>query len=325
MLIEEKAWISDIQRFCIQDGPGIRTTVFFMGCNLSCNWCQNPETRISGRQLMFDKSKCIYCYNCIDVCTEKCINKKPLSIKINRFKCSVCGKCAEICLTKALEICGKLYSVKEVFKEVFRDEVFYKKSTGGVTLSGGEPMLRPLFCAELLKMCRERGINTVMETAGCVSWSAFELILDYVDLFLYDLKTLNNNEHKLKIGVENTLILENIKKLSNLNKNIIARIPLITGFNDNLKSFRKILNFIKNNTNIEIIHLLPFHQLGSSKYELLGLDYEMQAVKELDNFGQFIIEGEKKGFKIDVGGYYYNNFKINSKKKNIFFIKEILK
>ena len=252
-----KATIFDIQRNSFVDGPGIRTTVFFKGCNLHCKWCHNPESQSAQKQMMYYKDKCIGCGKCAEVC--------PNQLK----KCDFCGKCELYCPADARKVCGKEYSVDEVFNEIAKDKMFYENSGGGATFSGGECMLQTDFLCEILKKCKDNGIHTAVDTAGNVPWQYFEKILPYTDLFLYDVKAISDDLHKQGTGVSNRLILENLEKLSG-KRDIIVRIPLIGGFNDSETEVSGIAEFLKK---IKCIKKepLPYHSMGEHKYDALGI------------------------------------------------------
>lgn len=252
-----KATIFDIQRNSFVDGPGIRTTVFFKGCNLRCKWCHNPESQSAQKQMMYYKDKCIGCGKCAEVCP-------------NQFKkCDFCGKCELYCPANARKVCGKEYSVDEVFNEIAKDKMFYDNSGGGATFSGGECMLQADFLCEILKKCRENGIHTAIDTAGNVPWEYFESVLPYTDMFLYDVKAFSEDLHKQGTGVSNKLILENLLRLSG-KCDIIVRIPVIGGFNDDKTELRQIAGFLKK---IKCIKKepLPYHSMGEHKYDALGI------------------------------------------------------
>lgn len=255
-----KAMIFDIQRNSFVDGPGIRTTVFFKGCNLRCKWCHNPESQSFEKQMMFYKDKCTGCGKCREVC--------PNHLK----KCDFCGKCELYCPAEARKICGREYTSDEVFAEVIKDKAFYDNSGGGVTFSGGECMLQLDFLCEILEKCKSAGIHTAVDTAGNVPWKSFEKILPFTDLFLYDIKAFGAELHRKGTGVSNELILENLKNLSG-RADIIVRIPVIGGYNDNDEEIRRIADFLKQ---IKIIkaELLPYHAMGEHKYTALGRNPE---------------------------------------------------
>lgn len=248
-----KATIFDIQRNSYVDGPGIRTTVFFKGCNLRCKWCHNPESQNFRKEILFYKNKCTGCGRC-----------KDLTVDNGSF----------FCFNDAKEICGSEYTVDEVFAEVIKDKAFYETSGGGVTFSGGECMLQIDFLAEILKKCKENGIHTAVDTAAHIPWENFQKILPYTDLFLYDVKTMDNEIHKKYTGVENTLILENLAKLLKSNIHLWIRVPIISGVNDTEEEMNNIKSFLDENGYPAKIELLPYHAMGEHKYEALGKSVE---------------------------------------------------
>lgn len=253
-----KAIIFDIVRNSFVDGPGIRTTVFFKGCNLRCAWCHNPESQFFEKEIMFFKNKCTACGKCREVC--------PYNLE----KCDFCGKCELFCPNDAKKICGKEMSVNEVFDEIIKDKAFYENSGGGVTFSGGECMLQIDFLVKILKKCKENSLHTAVDTAGCVPWESFEKIIPYTDLFLYDIKVMDSERHKKYIGTGNELILENYAKLAEHNANIWVRVPVIPDVNDNEEEKRKLEKFLKENGTPEKIEFLPYHSMGEHKYQALG-------------------------------------------------------
>lgn len=243
-----KATIFDIERNSFVDGPGIRTTVFFKGCNLKCKWCHNPESQNFQKEILFYKNKCSGCGRC-----------KGLTVDNENF----------LCFNDAREICGKEYTADEVLKEILKDEAFYETSGGGVTFSGGECMLQIDFLLEILKKCKENGIHTSVDTAGHVPWEYFEKIIPYTDLFLYDIKSMDNNIHKEYTGVENTLILKNLAKLLQSDKTVWIRVPVIPGVNDTEEEFYNIKSFLLKNGQPAKVELLPYHAMGEHKYDAL--------------------------------------------------------
>ncbi len=247
--------IFDIQRNSFVDGPGIRTTVFFKGCNLNCAWCHNPESQKPSTEMMIYKNKCIGCGKCQSVCTSK-------------NACVLCGKCELFCPQDARKVCGKKYTVEEVLNKVTKDKAYYENSGGGVTLSGGECMLQAEFVLELLKKLKEECIHTAIDTAGSVPFECFEKILPYTDLFLYDVKIWDSQLHKRYVGADNRLILDNLERLFEKNARVWVRIPVIKGVNDNIDDFKKIRNFIGGRA--EKVELLPYHPMGENKYTAIG-------------------------------------------------------
>lgn len=261
-----KATIFDIERNSYVDGPGIRTTVFFKGCNLRCVWCHNPESQSPKPQMMFYKNKCTGCGKC----KERCPN--------NLEKCGLCGKCTLYCPHDAREICGKEYTVDEVIREILKDKAFYDNSDGGVTFSGGECMLQIDFLEEILKECKKNGIHTAVDTAGYVQFEYFERILRFTDLFLYDIKCFDSEKHKQYTGVGNESILENLKRLLTTKKSVWIRIPIIPMVNDTEEELQKIKAFLEACQSPKKIELLPYHAMGEHKYEAIGKEVQMFAV-----------------------------------------------
>lgn len=258
--------IFDIQRFSLHDGPGIRTTIFFKGCPLRCLWCHNPESINPKIELAFYKHKCIGCNSCIAICPTGALQNSEKDGKSYIIElCRFCWKCVDACPSEALLLQGKIYSVDEVLEEISKDIPFYKQSGGGVTLSGGEPTFQFDFCFHLLKGCKEMGIGTALDTSGFVSWDKFETLLPLVDIFLYDIKHINSEEHKKLTGVPNEVILENLAKLNDSGKHIEIRIPIIPGYNDSNENITAISRFIAKLKSIRRVKLLPYHKLGLSK------------------------------------------------------------
>lgn len=251
--------IFDIQRGSYVDGPGIRTTVFFKGCNLKCAWCHNPEGQNFKPQILYYKNKCKDCGICKDACQHK-------------EACILCGKCTYFCPNDAKILCGKTYSSKEIVNIVKKDFSYYT-SGGGVTFSGGECMLQIDFLEELLKECKKAGIHTAVDTAGCVPYDSFDRILPYTDLFLFDIKLISKSLHIKYTGSDNHLILENLKKLLKSGKKIWIRIPIIAEVNDSVEEMLKIKDFLKNNGYPEKVELLPYHAMGEHKFAAIGRSF----------------------------------------------------
>jgi pyruvate formate lyase activating enzyme len=252
-----KATVFDIQRSSFVDGPGIRTTVFFKGCNLRCAWCHNPESQSAALQMMFYKNKCTGCGKC----KEKC----PNSLE----KCDFCGRCTLYCPHDAREICGKEYTVEEVLRVILKDKTFYENSDGGVTFSGGECMLQIDFLEEILKECKKNGIHTAVDTAGHVPFEKFERILPYTDLFLYDIKAFDEELHVKCTGASNRIILENLKYLDSIKKAIEVRIPLVPEYNST--EIEQIARFLAPLRSVKAVRVLPYHDYARSKYASLGM------------------------------------------------------
>lgn len=256
--MKKTAVIFDIAKSSFVDGPGIRTTVFFKGCNLRCQWCHNPESWKAEPELMFYRDKCTACGACLRNC--------PNGLKT----CNLCGICEHYCPNDARRICGKTYTAKEIFGEISRDKIFYDTSGGGVTFSGGECMLYPDFLRDVLVLCRDGGIHTAVDTAGNVPWESFLKVVPHTDLFLYDIKFMDPSLHKKYTGVSNELILENLAKLLESDANVFVRVPVIAGVNDSVDEMLKIKSFFEKHGHPQKIELLPYHKLGESKAHAIG-------------------------------------------------------
>ncbi len=271
--------IFDIQRFSVHDGPGIRTLIFIKGCPLSCLWCSNPESQKKEPQIMFIRNNCIGCRKCLSVCAVNAINFNS-SFRIDYDKCIQCGKCIDVCYSNALNMAGYKRTVKEVLDEVKKDNIYYRRSGGGITLSGGEPLAQPEFTKELLKACKASGLHTAIETTAFAFEDALKKVLPWLDLVLLDIKTMDYNKHIKYIGQSNEKILQNAKLIAQFGIPIIVRIPIITGFNDDISSIKDITNFAISLKSVKEIHIMPYHRLGQNKYEYLGYEYKL---KELES------------------------------------------
>jgi pyruvate formate lyase activating enzyme len=278
-----KGIVTHIQRYSIHDGPGIRTVVFFKGCPLSCLWCCNPETQSFKPELEFIKNLCQQCGQCVKICPEKAVNSElfcPEQAKIDHQKCTVCGKCALVCPSGALKIIGEEMEAEAILTLIKKDGAFYRRSGGGVTLSGGEPLFQPDFAIQLLRACHNLNINSAIETCGLAAQNIFEQTLPFTDLFLYDIKNLEPLKHQRLTGASNKLILSNLRWLRKKTAHVILRLPLIPGFNmdkENLQSVSRLVNDL----GIEEVNLMPFHQMGKDKYSHLGRDYQLAEQIEL--------------------------------------------
>jgi len=302
---ENSALIFNIQRFSIHDGPGIRTTVFFKGCPLRCQWCHNPESIKPLPEIGYHESRCIKCHKCIEVCPTEALSTSQNGIMINREKCDGCGKCAEICYSGALELYGRHMKIEEVMAEVIRDLPFYKNSNGGLTASGGEPLAQANFVADFFARAREEGIHTALDTSGHAEWATLRKVLDYTDLVLYDVKTMNPERHKMLTGVSNDLILANLERICGEGIPVIVRIPLIPNYNivNVEKDSKEIADFLQSLKTVKRVDLLPFHRLGKSKYLMLGRNY----IVDIEPPDKEYVERAKKilvsgGIEVSIGG-----------------------
>jgi len=278
----KEGMVFSIQRFSLQDGPGIRTTVFLKGCPLRCDWCSNPESQTLDPEIMFRSHNCQSCGTCAEICKVQAITLEDSFPHLNREICTLCMDCVTACLNGALETTGERLTIEAVVEEASKDELFYSNSGGGVTLSGGEPLLQADFAYRLLKGCKEKGLQTALDTCGHISWDAMQRALEYTDLVLFDLKHLKPEKHLQGTCVGNDLILENLKKAvqSNLTR-IWIRIPVIEDYNDSQEYFQELAAFLKTMP-IEKVSLLAYHEWGKAKYTALDREYPHNSKTALD-------------------------------------------
>lgn len=297
------ATIINIQKYSIHDGPGIRTTVFFKGCPLNCLWCHNPESQNPRREIMFFKERCTSCGTCVKGCAPKAIKFIEGYPVVDKCKCSLCGKCSDFCLSNARELVGKDITVKHLMSEIIKDEVFYEESNGGVTFSGGEPLIYADYLKNVLKFCKDKDIHTTIDTSGYAPWEQFEKIINNVDLILFDIKHMNNEKHLKYTGVSNHVILENLKKLSERGSNIYIRMPIIAGVNDDDENITKAVDFLSK-LNIIQVNLLPYHKMGMDKYRRLNMQYKLsgEETPTEEAMNQVAEKFKKAGIKIKIGG-----------------------
>ncbi|MBQ4562455.1 MAG: glycyl-radical enzyme activating protein [Clostridia bacterium] len=273
--------VFNIQRFSIHDGPGIRTNVFLKGCPLNCLWCHNPEGLSNKPQVKYSPLKCIGCGDCVKVCEPKGHQLRDGVHTLDFSKCIGCLECARICPAGAMESYGEAKSVEDIIAEVMRDAAYYKTSGGGLTLSGGEPLYQGEFAVEILKAAKEKGIHTAVETCGMVSEDVIRAAAEYVDLFLYDYKITGEEKHKEMTGASQKQILSNLSMLDSMGCEIILRCPIIPGINDDDNHYHGIADIANKYKNIKEINIMPYHTLGNSKREKLGMDikYETHSMK----------------------------------------------
>jgi pyruvate formate lyase activating enzyme len=293
--------VFDIRKYSIHDGPGIRTTVFFKGCPLRCWWCHNPEGQEVEPELVYRKSRCIGCGECVKSCQREAISLVAQAVSVNREKCVLCNDCCRVCPSDALSIAGKRMSVKEVLEEIERDRTFYEESGGGVTFSGGEPLLQPDFLNALLKECKERAIHTVVDTCGFARYEIIDSIRNKVDLFLYDIKTMDSRKHTKYTGASNEQILKNLKKLAEGGSSIVISFPIIPGINDDDKNVTRTAEFISSLPNIKQVNLLPYHRAGIEKYKNLGKPYKLDKIQPPSNQRIKSVKEIMEAFGIRVG------------------------
>lgn len=280
--------ILNIQRYCVHDGPGIRTTIFLKGCPLSCLWCSNPTTQNINNELGFEKSKCFGCGTCMEICPELAISFDKIPV-IDREKCTLCGKCTESCKGTALKILGESKTVEELVKAAESDMVFYRSTGGGVTLSGGEILMQAEFSRAVLAECQKRGLNTAIETSCFAPFEKLQTVAEYSDCIMADIKHLDSEIHKKITGVPNELILENIKKLTSLYPQTLIRIPLIPNLNTDNDHIIRLAKFVSELA-MPKVELLPYHALGESKYATIGRKYSLTGSKLQPEHLQRIVE-----------------------------------
>ena len=276
------ALVTNIQGYSIHDGPGIRTVVFLKGCSLACQWCANPESIAPQVQIGFIKNLCTGCGKCFAVCPEDALSNDPAKNRIDYSKCTACGKCVEVCAYKAMVRYGNPMTVEEVFDAVRRDKMFYDSSGGGITVSGGEPLLQATFVKELFDLCKAEGISTCIETAGFVSPESFKLVLPVTDCILFDLKHMNPDIHFKYIGQCNERILENAKLVAGSGANVLFRIPLIPTINDTDENIKQTAAFVKSIMKNPKIQLMPYHRMGDSKYQALKIPNLLRDCKVME-------------------------------------------
>lgn len=278
--MKNKGIIFNIQKFSIHDGPGIRTTVFFKGCPLRCKWCANPESQLENVQILWDKSKCCKCKTCISICPQNAINLIDNKIIINDKKCIGCLQCITNCPNNALKNEGEYKEIEEIVKKCLQDKDFYEESNGGVTISGGEGMSQPSFLKGLVSALKKENIHVAIETTGYIDHELFKELSILFDLILFDIKHYNSNKHFEGTGVYDDLIIQNLKWAIANGINVLPRIPVIPCFNDSLEDANGISDLLKNVGETKV-QLLPFHQFGEKKYDMLNKEYTLKNVKAL--------------------------------------------
>ena len=274
--------IFDIKRYAINDGPGIRTAVFFKGCPLECWWCHNPEGQSRQPQLMFRSNRCKFSRTCLTVCPRGAISWKSGSVT-DWDACDDCGICAEMCFAGARELVGRKVTVDQLISEIERDIPFYDQSDGGVTFTGGEPVYQKEFLEHVLIACKERQIHTAVDTSGHTSWENLKSILPLVDIFLYDVKLMDENKHMIYTSISNRQILGNLQKLSEAGAHILVRIPLIPEINDDDENLVQCATFLTRLPSLDGVALMPYHDIGLSKYQALGMKNKLDRTMSPSN------------------------------------------
>lgn len=297
--------IFDIKRYAINDGPGIRITIFLKGCPLSCDWCHNPESQSTKMQKMYTNTKCIGCEKCVEACEQNACTLTPNGIVTDPNACILCGKCAEVCPTKATEMSGELQSIDQIVEAIERETVFFDQSNGGVTISGGEPLMHSDFLIKLLDACGEKNIHRVVDTTGFAKTKTLLEVAERTEHFLFDLKMMDDKKHKEYTGVGNEVILKNLKVLSESGASINIRIPLIKGVNDDDENIEQTARFIASlKGKKKKINILPYHGIAAKKYEKLGLLYNERSMAEpsVEVQRKVIQKFEEYGLEAMIGG-----------------------
>jgi pyruvate formate lyase activating enzyme len=299
---EPSGLVFNILRFCLHDGPGIRTTVFLKGCPLACWWCHNPEGQASRPDLLFYEARCRRCGACVEVCPHAEAVPPDGGVRPSRL-CERCGACVEVCVASARELVGRRMSVAEVLREVERDVIFFEESGGGVTLSGGEPLLQPRFVAALLGACRDRRIHTALETCGMAATQVLLEIARKADLVLYDLKVLDPQKHRHYTGVPNLAIKTNLEALAATGHPLVVRLPVIPGINDGEADIDDSARFLAR-LGLRRIDLLPYHRVGIDKYQRLGVPYRLPETAAPGPAQNRAVAArfESAGFEVTMGG-----------------------
>jgi pyruvate formate lyase activating enzyme len=288
--------IFNLQQFSTEDGPGIRTTVFLKGCPLRCPWCHNPEGLRPEPDLIWYDVRCIGARDCLKVCPEEALHLSPEGMQIDRRRCTLCGKCQDACPAGAIEVIGHPYTLDELIRELLKDQAFYNTSKGGITFSGGEPMLQADFLGRALERCRQEGLHVALDTSGAVSWDRYKPVLPLVDLVLFDLKIMDPRVHQSATGLPNDIILENARLISAEGKPMWIRTPVIPGYTNDLENIRSIGGFIQEVLpTVQRWDLLAYTHLGQPKYRRLDLPYLLEATPlltrtEMDALWQTAVE-----------------------------------
>ena len=291
--MSETCLVTDIQKFAVNDGPGFRTNVFLKGCPLRCAWCHNPETIAKYPELYWKRRLCVQCGACLEACPEDAIEPpvdpaltqfaETAYQKVNRQKCTRCMECVKACIYGALEVTGRSMTVEQILDEVEQDRPFYDNSGGGMTLGGGEPTAHPEFAQKLLAAAKERGLHVCLDTNGFCEWETLKKLAEYADIILYDLKHLDPAKHRQMTGVDNAVILANLKKLLEAGKEVWIRIPVIPGFNDSLQYHKQVAEFLAAlPQKVARIDLLPFHNWCQDKYAWLGQTWSLADIEAMD-------------------------------------------
>jgi pyruvate formate lyase activating enzyme len=296
--------IFDIKKYAIHDGPGIRTTVFFKGCPLSCGWCHNPESISQASQRLYREERCIGCMECIKACLNNAISAAEDKLKWDPPSCVYCKTCAQTCPPQAIEFIGKTMSIEDVVAEIAKDTLFYDESSGGVTFSGGEPLMQPSFLTGLLKACGDLDLHRAVDTCGYADTRILLKVASHVDLFLYDLKHMDSEKHFRYTGVSNEMILTNLEYLSRQGAKIIIRLPVIPGINNDSENIERTGTFLSSLAGVNQVNILAYHPAAEAKYKNLGVKYKTGDIErpDRDHLESIARQLEKYDLQVNIGG-----------------------
>jgi pyruvate formate lyase activating enzyme len=299
-----RALVFDIKKYAVHDGPGIRTTVFFKGCPLRCAWCHNPEGQLAAPEVMVKASRCLAgCRTCVKACAPGALTRTRSGPAVDRRECDGCGSCAEACPSRAIEMAGRETDATDLVTAIFQDAVFHETSGGGVTFSGGEPLMQPDVLEDVLAECRRRETRTAVDTCGFIPTAVLKRFLGKTDLFLYDFKAMDESRHKRYTGVSNRVILDNLRVLAESGQEVNIRIPLIAGVNDDEENIERTAESLRSLRTIRRISLLPYHRLAEDKYRRLGREksHRIFASPSPERLERIKAKLEASGFSVAIG------------------------